>query len=176
MNRKKITKIAVIISTALLMVVGTFSMGVYAVQNGWLEFTGGDQVRETEDDIEEIMEILDEVYTDKLTAQEALEKLEELDPRGLKEENINLRDKLKTIQEDIVDRNNRINQLERDIVAKDEEIQIAETELQAEKNSNYKNEEYIDHLEEELKEANEKVTELREETQNALEKARGYVN
>ena len=53
---------------ALVVLLGVFTAGVYAHAT-WMNFTGDEQVANTENNIDEIMEILRDVHEDKLTAE-----------------------------------------------------------------------------------------------------------
>ena len=77
---KKI-KLPVAIIGSLLLLSLVFGAGVYASQ--WLSFTGDEQVEQSKNDVDEIMQILRDVNADKLTAEQALAELQKLDPHGL---------------------------------------------------------------------------------------------
>src|SRR5699024_4805852 len=80
---KKIKLPVAIIGTLLLLSL-VFGAGVYASQ--WLSFTGDNQIEQSENDVDEIMQILRDVNQDKLSAEDALAKLQELNPEQLVKE------------------------------------------------------------------------------------------
>lgn len=99
--KKRIT-VGLIAITAVFM----FSAGVYAAKTDWLWFTG--DVVQSEDHVDEIMEILREVNTDKLTAEEALAELEDLNPAGLAKLNKELREENKELNKYITHLENEV--------------------------------------------------------------------
>ena len=186
---KKIKLPAAIIGGLLLLSL-VFGAGVYASQ--WLSFTGDNQIEQSENDVNEIMEILRKVNDDKLTAEQALKELQKLDPQGLKKLNeqvnnevANLRNQLEQkqgeieqkiaeIQEKIDEGNRKVaeKQAELDRVAQDRDSnkqRADQLQQQIDENSNY-----VSHLEQELQRANEKVQAHSELTQSAIEEARSY--
>lgn len=130
-----------------------FTGGVYASQ--WLNFTGDEQITQSDDHLDEIMDILRQVNDDKLTAEDALAELEAMNPPGLVE-------KIKEL-EDLV------AQLEGTIELRENEIIGLEEAL-----SNAGDPEYITHLEEELTRANNAVEQHNATTSEAVEEARSY--
>ena len=186
---KKIKLPVAIIGTLLLLSL-IFGAGVYASQ--WLSFTGDNQVEQSKNDVNEIMEILRNVNDDKLTAEQALAELQKLDPHGLKQKNeqlnnevANLRDQLEQkqveieqkiaeIQEKIDEGNRKVaeKQAELDRVAQERDSnkqRADQLQQQIDENSNY-----VAHLEQELQRANEKVQSVSNKTTEAVEEARSY--
>ena len=186
---KKI-KLPVAIIGSLLLLSLVFGAGVYASQ--WLSFTGDNQIEQSENDVDEIMEILRNVNDDKLTAEQALAELQKLDPHGLKQKNeqlnnevANLRDQLEQkqveieqkiaeIQEKIDEGNRKVaeKQAELDRVAQERDSnkqRADQLQQQIDENSNY-----VAHLEQELQRANEKAQSVSNKTTEAVEEARTY--
>ena len=186
---KKI-KLPVAVIGCLLLLSLVFGAGVYASQ--WLSFTGDNQVEQSKNDVNEIMEILRNVNDDKLTAEQALAELQKLDPHGLKQKNeqlnnevANLRDQLEQkqveieqkiaeIQEKIDEGNRKVaeKQAELDRVAQERDSnkqRADQLQQQIDENSNY-----VSHLEQELQRANEKVQSVNSKTTEAVEEARTY--
>ena len=186
---KKI-KLPVAVIGCLLLLSLVFGAGVYASQ--WLSFTGDNQVEQSKNDVNEIMEILRNVNDDKLTAEQALAELQKLDPHGLKQKNeqlnnevANLRDQLEQkqveieqkiaeIQEKIDEGNRKVaeKQAELDRVAQERDSnkqRADQLQQQIDENSNY-----VAHLEQELQRANEKVQSVSNKTTEAVEEARSY--
>ena len=186
---KKI-KLPVAVIGCLLLLSLVFGAGVYASQ--WLSFTGDNQVEQSKNDVNEIMEILRNVNDDKLTAEQALAELQKLDPHGLKQKNeqlnnevANLRDQLEQkqveieqkiaeIQEKIDEGNRKVaeKQAELDRVAQERDSnkqRADQLQQQIDENSNY-----VAHLEQELQRANEKAQSVNSKTTEAVEEARSY--
>ena len=186
---KKI-KLPVAIIGSLLLLSLVFGAGVYASQ--WLSFTGDNQIEQSKNDVDEIMEILRNVNDDKLTAEQALAELQKLDPHGLKQKNeqlnnevANLRDQLEQkqgeieqkiaeIQEKIDEGNRKVaeKQAELDRVAQERDSnkqRADQLQQQIDENSNY-----VAHLEQELQRANEKARSVSDKTTEAVEEARSY--
>lgn len=193
---KKI-KLPVAIIGGLLLLSLVFGAGVYASQ--WLNFTGDEQIEQSENDVDEIMQILRDVNTDKLTAEQALAELQELNPSGLAKQNQELREqieqlentndqlatqleqkqaeieqKIAEIQEKIDEGNRKVaeKQAELDIVAQERDTnkqRADQLQQQIDENSNY-----VAHLEQELQRANEKVQSVSNKTTKAVEEARTY--
>ena len=130
-----------------------FTGGVYASQ--WLNFTGDEQITQSDDHLDEIMDILRQVNDDKLTAEDALAELEAMNPPGLVKQIKELED--------------LVAQLEGTIELRDNEIVGLEEAL-----SNAGDPEYISHLEEELMRANNAVEQHNATTSEAVEEARNY--
>lgn len=144
---KKTTLTITIVLTILL----TFGTGVYAAK--WLNFEGDNQVTETSAHIDEILDILERVNADKITAEEALEELENSNDERY-QDLINKIDELHQV----------ISEKDRIIIELQEELQQAKSDKQ-----------YIKHLESELKRANKKVEQLHDKSSKALEQAKKIV-
>ena len=130
--------------TSVIVAVILFAGGVFASQ--WLSFTGGDSIEQANNDVEEIMEILRDTYEGKISAEQALADLEELNPPGLVKQ-------IKELKEEI-------EQLKQDNA-------ILTTDL-AQAND------YISHLESELTKANNAVESHSNVITEAVEEARTY--
>ena len=63
-----------------------FATGAYASNQGWLNFTGDNQIEQSNSNVNEIMEILRNVHKGKLDAEQALAELKKLDPMKLQKE------------------------------------------------------------------------------------------
>lgn len=87
---KKTLAASLIIITAVLFA----GVGSYAHAT-WLSFDS--DVTVSENNVDEIMDILRQVNTDKLTAEEALSELEALNPAGLAKLNKELREEIKEL-------------------------------------------------------------------------------
>ena len=137
--------------TVVLTILLAFGTGVYAAK--WLNFEGDNQVVETSAHIDEILDILERVNADKITAEEALEELENSNNERY---------------QDLIDKIDELHQVigekDRIIVELQEELQQAESDKQ-----------YIKHLENELKRANKKVEQLNGKSSKALEQAKKIV-
>ncbi|PAV30287.1 hypothetical protein CIL05_07405 [Virgibacillus profundi] len=142
---KTIKRIIITLATILLLS-GVFAVGAYASAT-WLSFEGDEKVSNTESNIDEIMDILRQVNEDKLSAEEALEELEDMNPPGLVEQ---------------------IKELE-------EQIEVLKDEKQVLVDENEALNEYVEHLETELTRANEKVDGLSGRSEDAVEEAREIV-
>lgn len=134
---------------SLIVAAIIFTGGVYASQ--WLNFTGDEAIETSDSNVEEIMQILRSVNEGKLSAEEAVstlelrvQELEDMNPSGLAKQNKELRDQVAALEGQI-------------------------SELQAQIDSN---DEYVQHLEEELTRANEAVSAHEGKTQKAVEEAR----
>ena len=79
---KNLFKVSIGVIAGLLL----FATGAYAANQGWLNFTGDEQVQQSESNVNEIMEILRNVHKGKLDAEQALAELEKLDPMKLQKE------------------------------------------------------------------------------------------
>src|SRR5699024_4195046 len=166
-------KVLVSVLAGLIVVSLVFGAGVYASQ--WLNFTGDKQIEQSESDVDEIMQILRDVNQDKLSAEDALAKLQELNPEQLveeieqlKTELANKRQELENKQKELADKDSQIQekieegnrkvaekQAELDRVAQERDSnkqRADQLQQQIDENSNY-----VAHLEQELQRANEKV-------------------
>lgn len=130
--------------TSVMVAVILFTGGIFASQ--WISFTGGDSIDQANNDVEEIMEILRDTYEGKISAEQALADLEELNPPGLVKQ-------IKELKEEI-------EQLKQDNA-------VLTTDL-AQAND------YISHLESELTEANNAVESHSNVITEAVEEARTY--
>lgn len=63
----------------------------------WLNFTGDEQIKQSESDVDEIMQILRDTHDGKLDAESALAELEDLNPKGLV-------DNIKKLEKDLGDK------------------------------------------------------------------------
>lgn len=183
---KKLMIAATTVFTAILL----FSAGVFASQ--WLSFTGDETINQSQNDVDEIMQILRAVNQDKLTAEDALAKLQELNPKGLVKQIDQLKidkgvletelaskrgelaDKDRQIQEKIDEGNRKVaeKQAELDGIAQERDVYKQERDaLQQQINEN---DQYVKHLEQELTRANEKVQAIGSKTTEALEEAKQY--
>lgn len=119
----------------LLVVSLVFGAGVYASQ--WLNFTGDKQIKQSESDVDEIMQILRDVNSDKMTAEQALKELQDLNPAGLARQNTELREKVEQLKTDngilttevanqkqqVINKQNEVNNKQAEIEQKQQEIQ-----------------------------------------------------
>lgn len=149
---KKLFKISLIAIAGLLL----FATGALAANQGWLNFTGDEQVQQSENNVNEIMEILRNVHKGKLDAEEALAELEKLDPKGLQKE-------LEKAYKDY----EKLAEQHTKLARENEKLKAQLKELED-------NAEYIKHLEKELTRANQLVEQLKSETDKALEEAKTY--
>src|SRR5690625_1389083 len=102
-DRMKKKLIGIIAAAALIL--ASFTAGVYAAKADWLWFTGDVLIEQSDGHVEEIMTILRQVNTDKITAEEALAELEALNPPGLVRQ-------IKELKERIAELNEYIEHLE----------------------------------------------------------------
>ena len=130
--------------TSVMVAVILFTGGIFASQ--WLSFTGGDTLDQANNDVEEIMEILRDTYEGKISAEQALADLEELNPPGLVKQ---------------------IKELKEEIEQLKQANAVLTTDL-AQAND------YISHLESELTEANNAVESHSNVITEAVEEARTY--
>ena len=130
--------------TSVMVAVILFTGGIFASQ--WLSFTGGDTLDQANNDVEEIMEILRDTYEGKISAEQALADLEELNPPGLVKQ---------------------IKELKEEIEQHKQDNAVLTTDL-AQAND------YISHLESELTEANNAVESHSNVITEAVEEARTY--
>lgn len=63
----------------------------------WLNFTGDEQIKQSESDVDEIMQILRDTHDGKLDAEKAYAELEAMNPKELV-------DKIKTLEKDLGDK------------------------------------------------------------------------
>lgn len=143
---KNLFKVSIGVIAGLLL----FATGAYASNQGWLNFTGDEQVQQSENNVNEIMEILRNVHKGKLNAEQALAELEALNPKGLVK-------KIKALEEEKANLQAKIVKLEGALANAPEDQS-----------------EYVTHLEKELGRANQLVEQLKSETDKALEEAKSY--
>lgn len=179
---------------SIALALAIFTGGVYASQ--WLNFTGDEQIAQSDDHLDEIMDILRQVNDGKISAEEGLEtankriaELEDMNPSGLAKQNKELREQVAQLEDDIAAKNQAYDQLqnERDEIATARDNAIAERDtLQSEYNNlndSYTSvqgeleqaNEYVAHLESELTRANEVVAKHAQSTNEAVEEARTYI-
>ena len=191
----------------LLTVTGFIAVAIlftgvgYAASN-WLNFTGDEQIEQSQNNVDEILAILEKVSTEGKIDKEQVEiltarvqELEDMNPSGLAKQNQELREQVKqlnadleTKQKEIEEKNIAYNNLqqERDTIATELDNAVAERDnLQAQYNTlndGYvqlqteltQANEYVEHLEAELTRANNLVEEHANYTEQAVEKARTY--
>lgn len=183
---KKLFKITSLVLAGLLFVSLIFGAGVYASQN-WLKFTGDEQIKKSESDIDKIMQILEDVNSEKMTAEQALKELQGLNPAGLAKQNTELRQQVEQLKTDNGVLTTEVANQKQQVVNKQAEIEQKQQEIQdkieegnrkvAEKQTELKNSNsYVEHLEEELRKANEAAQSVSNKTTEALTKAQGYVD
>ena len=149
---KNLFKVSIGVIAGLLL----FATGAFAANQGWLSFTGDNQIEQSESNVNEIMDILRNVHKGKLDAEQALAELEQLDPKGLQKE-------LEKAQKDYEKLAEQYTKLART----NENLKTELKELED-------NAEYVKHLEKELNRANQLVEQLKSETDKALEEAKTY--
>src|SRR5699024_2308357 len=176
--------------TGIIAAAFIFAGGVFASQ--WLSFTGDNTIQQSQNDVDEIMQILRDVNQDKLSAEDALAKLQELNPEQLveeieqlKTELANKRQELENKQKELADKDSQIQekieegnrkvaekQAELDRVAQERDTNKQRVdELQQQINEN---DQYVKHLEQELTRANEQAQVIGNKTTEAVEEARTY--
>lgn len=137
-----------IIVLSLSMFVG----GVYAAQNGWLNFTGEKKASDTKNNINEILDILNDVGSERDNAEGKVENLE------------NAKDKIEKELNDLTsEHETKVDELEN-------EIDRLEKELE----NNQSNNAEIEHLKKELKKANNITENVYNESDSAVKNARQY--
>ena len=119
---------------------------MYANEKGWLKFDSDETLTQVNNDIETIMNILRQVNEGKISAEQALADLEELNPPGLVKQ---------------------IKELKEEIEQHKQDNAVLTTDI-AQAND------YISHLESELTEANNAVESHSNVTTEAVEEARTY--
>lgn len=187
--------------TGFLAVAMLFTGVGYAMSN-WLNFTGDEQVEQSQNNVDEILAILDEVaekgkidkeQVDILTAR--VQELEGMNPSGLAKQNTELREQVKQLNADLASKQSEIEdkstaydnlQQERDTIVTQLDQAIADRDnLQAQYNTLNEGytqiqteltqaNEYVEHLEAELTRANNLVEEHADYTEQAVEQARTY--
>lgn len=131
--------------TASLAALLIFAGGAFAAVT-WMNYTGTEQMEQSNNDIDEIMDILRDVHEGKLSAEEAVtqfqarvDELEDMNPSGLAKQNKELREQVDNL-----------------------EAQLGEGN------------EYVEHLEAELSKANAQAEQHMNKTNAAVEEARQY--
>ena len=82
--------------TGFIVVAMLFTSVGYAAAT-WLNFEGDGQIKKSESDVNEIMQILRDTHEGKLSAEQALAELEAMNPKGLV-------DKIKKLEKDLGDK------------------------------------------------------------------------
>ncbi len=131
------------IMTTVILTIGLF--GTIAYANDWLNFDSEDKADQTEDNIEELMEIALEYKEGKISADDAVASLS---------------DKLLKSQAEIVNLKDKITRL-------DDEIRLLKEQLK-----NADNSEQVKHLEKELKKANKATNNTFDRSEKALKKVK----
>ena len=176
---KKKFKISTSILACVLLLSLVFGACVYASQ--WLNFTGDNKIEQSENDVDEIMQILRDVNSDKLTAEQALAELQDLNPAGLAKQNKEMREQIEQLKTNIGVIETELayqQQLVQDKQSEIDEKNTAYDLLQQERDrlqaelDNYNG--YVEHLEAELTRANEKSQSVSNKTTEAVEEARTY--
>ena len=191
----------------LLTVTGFIAVAIlftgvgYAASN-WLNFTGDEQVEQSQNNVDEILAILDNVAEKGKIDKEQVEiltarvkELEDMNPSGLARQNSELREQVKQLNADVASKQNEIEekniaydnlQQERDAIATELDNAVAERDnIQAQYNTLNEGyvqlqteltqaNEYVEHLEAELTRANNLVEEHANYTEQAVEQARSY--
>lgn len=86
--------------SSVVVVVALFTVAAYG--SDWLNFNGDGQLDQSAADVDEILSILEQVHTDKMSTAEALEELRAMDPHGLLAENGELKEQVENLETDIV--------------------------------------------------------------------------
>lgn len=86
----------VIAVTTVFTAILLFSAGVFA--STYITWDGDVDLADSEESVNEILDILDRVHQDKLTAEQALEELEALNPVGLAKKNKELRERVTELE------------------------------------------------------------------------------
>src|SRR5699024_10479943 len=169
--------------TGIIAAAFIFAGGVFASQ--WLSFTGDNTIQQSQNDVDEIMQILRDVNQDKLSAEDALAKLQELNPEQLvkeieqlKTELANKRQELENKQKELADKDSQIQEKieggNRKVAEKQAELDGIARERDALQQQDNENDQYVKHLEQELTRANEKAQAIGNKTTESVEEARTY--
>src|SRR5699024_7340558 len=137
--------------SVIILLTLVFGAGVYASQ--WLSFTGDNTIQQSQNDVDEIMQILRDVNQDKLSAEDALAKLQELNREQLVEAIEQLKAELDRVAQERDTNKQRVDELQQQI---------------------NENDQYVKHLEQELTRANEQAQVIGNKTTEAVEEARTY--
>ena len=180
--------------TGFLAVAMLFTGVGYAMSN-WLNFTGDEQIEQSQNNVDEILAILDNVAEKGKIDKEQVEiltarvkELEDMNPSGLAKQNQELREQVKQLNADLETKQNEYDYLlqERDTIATELDQAVAERDnIQAQYNTLNEGyvqlqteltqaNEYVEHLEAELTRANNLVEEHANYTEQAVEQARTY--
>lgn len=185
---KKQSKILITIVAGIVIAVMLVTAGAYANEKGWFNFTGKEQAAQSERDINEVMAIMRELNEKNITIEQALEELQDLNPSGLAKQNKELRDQIEQLKTDNVGLTTELNAKQKEIDEKNtayDQLQKERDETQAlldSKNAGYTQlqeeltqaNEYIEHLEHQVIEANTAVNSISATTTEAVEEARTY--
>lgn len=159
--KRKSVGILIIITAVLFMGVGAYAHAT------WLSFDS--DVAVSENNVDEIMNILRQVNSDKLTAEEALEELQGIDHEGLKRRIKDLERELENKVTELDNKQDEVDQKNAEINDKNKVIESKDREIQ-------ELSEYVRHLENEVIKANNAVDGLNTKTNNAVDEARQYIN
>ena len=102
-----------------------FAVGAGAAVGYWINFKGDDQITQSSDDLDEIMQILRDTHAGKLSAEKALKELEALNPPGLAKQNKELREK----NDKLVKDNTDLAMRNTDLVKEKKELQTSNENL-----------------------------------------------
>lgn len=155
----KTIKNSLIAVGAIIILLTTFTLGVYA-SNNWLNFEGDTQVASTSGDIDEIVDLLRDSDTSR---RDLADKLE-----GANSSYQELVDKVDELH-------HVIHEKDQQIIKEQNKVAELQDELQKSESRNAENKEYIKHLESELGRANKVTSELQEHSSEKLEEARDIV-
>ena len=118
-------KLSVTLAT-VVVAIGLFAGGAFAAAT-WLSFTGDEQVEQADANIDEIMEILREEHDGKITAEEAVvrlqgrvDELESMNPSGLAKQNKELREQVAQLETQLGDSDSYVNHLEAELTRANE--------------------------------------------------------
>lgn len=143
---KKLTKRIAITVSAIVLLFGGFTLGVYA-SGTWLSYSGGEEeVSHINNNTKKILNMLSDVENEKISISEAKDKISN---------ELKASDELNS---SLQDGNDKLR----------DEIDRAGTQ----KNEDDK---YIEHLEKQVEQANEDIKDLREQSDSDLEEARKIV-
>lgn len=117
---------------AVLVLSLVFGAGVYASQ--WLNFTGKEQIEQSESDVDKIMDILRNVNSDKMTAEQALKELQGLNLEG---QNTELREQVEQLKTDngiltteVANQKKQVEHKQNEVNNKQAEIEQKQKEIQ----------------------------------------------
>lgn len=178
--------------------------GVYASNQGWFNFTGDDNIEQADADVDEIMDILRNVNSDKITAEQALKELQDLNPSGLAKQNKELRDQVaqlttdlnaqkeaytslqetntqnveanEQLQYELSEKSTAYDQLQQEYDGLQSVIDDLNAQVATLNYSNSEKDDYIKHLESELQRANDLAASHSGHTDKAVQEARTFQN